>query len=78
MYAVKNAKTPTLILHGERDDRVPMSQGMELYVALKRLGVETEMAVYPRTPHGPQEPKFIIDCGERMLRWFEKYVRGRE
>lgn len=77
MYQVKNVKTPTLILHGEKDERVPLSQGTELYVALKRLGVPTEMAIYPRTPHGPSEPKFIRDCGERMIAWFNKYLRKK-
>jgi dipeptidyl aminopeptidase/acylaminoacyl peptidase len=77
MFAVKNVKTPTLVIHGERDLRVPISQGQELYMALKRLGVETQMVSYPRTPHGPQEPKFILDIGERVVDWFNRYNRGR-
>jgi dipeptidyl aminopeptidase/acylaminoacyl peptidase len=74
MFQVKNVRTPTLILHGEKDERVPLSQGQELYVALRRLGVPVEMVVYPRMPHGLQEPKFIVDAGERMLAWFDRHL----
>jgi len=77
MFNVNKITTPTQILHGERDARVPLSQGQELYVALKRLGVKTEMIVYPRMPHGLQEPKFIVDAGNRMLQWFNKNL-GRQ
>jgi dipeptidyl aminopeptidase/acylaminoacyl peptidase len=72
---VKNVKTPTLILHGEADVRVPTSQGYEFYHALKRQGVITKMVVYPRTPHGPREPKFILDIAQRNMDWVEKYAR---
>lgn len=75
MFNIKNAKTPTQVIHGEADDRVPISQGRELYVALKRLGVKTEMIAYPRTPHGPQEPKFIEDIGQRIIQWFNTNMR---
>jgi dipeptidyl aminopeptidase/acylaminoacyl peptidase len=75
MSFVQNVKTPTLILHGEADVRVPTSQGYELYNALKRQGVTTKMVVYPRTPHGPREPKFILDIAQRHSDWVDKYVR---
>jgi dipeptidyl aminopeptidase/acylaminoacyl peptidase len=68
------AKTPTLILHGEADIRVPTSQGYEMYHALKRLGVPAEMVVYPRTPHGPREPKFVLDIMHRHIDWVAKYL----
>jgi dipeptidyl aminopeptidase/acylaminoacyl peptidase len=74
MSYVKGVTTPTLILHGETDDRVPISQGYEFYNALKRQGVNVEMVVYPRTPHSPQEPKFIQDIMQRHLDLVEKYV----
>jgi dipeptidyl aminopeptidase/acylaminoacyl peptidase len=74
MYHVKNAATPTLILHGEKDDRVPPSQGYELRNALKRRGVPVEMVIYPRTPHGPQEPKFVLDIMKRHLGWVERFL----
>ena len=72
---VKNVKTPTLILHGEADVRVPTSQGYEFYHALKRMGATTKMVVYPRTPHGPREPKFILDIAQRNLEWVDHYAR---
>ncbi len=72
---IKNVTTPTLILHGEADDRVPVGQGYEYYNALKRQGGIAKMVVYPRQPHGPTEPKFVLDIMQRHLDWMEKYVR---
>jgi dipeptidyl aminopeptidase/acylaminoacyl peptidase len=76
MFHVKGVKTPTLIQHGERDRRVPLSQGKELFNALKRQGCTTKMVIYPRTPHGIQEPRLLLDCMNRNLAWFDRYVRG--
>jgi dipeptidyl aminopeptidase/acylaminoacyl peptidase len=75
MFNVNKIKTPTQVLHGERDARVPISQGWELYTALKRLSVPTEMIIYPRMPHGLQEPKFIADAGNRLIAWFNKHLK---
>jgi len=77
MFQVKGVTTPTLIQHGESDRRVPISQGYELYNALKRQGVTTKMVVYPRQPHGIQEPKLMLDAMTRNLEWFDRYVLGR-
>ena len=78
MYRIANVTTPTQVIHGERDLRVPFTQGQEFYVALQRRGVPTEMIVLPRTPHGPQEPKLLMAVTPRMLEWFEKHLgRGR-
>ncbi|CAN5242122.1 S9 family peptidase [soil metagenome] len=74
IYQIKNAKTPTQVIHGANDQRVPFTQGQEFYNALKRKGVDTEMVVYPRTPHGPQEPKLLMDVSPRIMTWFEKYL----
>lgn len=74
MSYVQNVKTPALVLHGERDLRVPISQGYEFYNALKRRGVETKMVVYPRTPHGPREPKFLLDVAQRHLAWTKEHL----
>ena len=78
VYRIKNVTTPTQVIHGQRDFRVPFTQGQEFYVSLKRLGVPTEMIVYPRTPHGPREPKFVEDVSFRILKWFEKHLRGKK
>jgi dipeptidyl aminopeptidase/acylaminoacyl peptidase len=74
LYHVRNVTTPLLVLHGEIDPRVPTGQGYEMYNALKRRGVETTMVVYPRTQHGPQEPKFILDIMHRHIDWVEKHL----
>jgi dipeptidyl aminopeptidase/acylaminoacyl peptidase len=77
MFNVKGVTTPTLIQHGEADLRVPVSQGYEFFNALKRQGVTTRMVVYPRQPHGLQEPKFVMDAMTRNLEWFDRYVLGK-
>ncbi len=75
IYHIKNVTTPTQVIHGALDLRVPFTQGQEFYTSLVRLGVDTEFVVYPRTPHGPTEPKFLMDVSERILVWFNKYLR---
>ncbi|MDZ4713848.1 MAG: S9 family peptidase [Cytophagales bacterium] len=75
MFAIKNAQTPTLVIHGLNDDRVPPEQGFQLHRALQRRGIPTEMVTYPRQPHGFQEPKFIQNVGDRTIAWFDSYLR---
>jgi dipeptidyl aminopeptidase/acylaminoacyl peptidase len=77
MFHVANVKTPTLIQHGEQDMRVPTAQGYELYGALKRRHVPVKMVTYPRTPHGIQEPKLMLDAMNRNLAWFDEWVMGK-
>jgi dipeptidyl aminopeptidase/acylaminoacyl peptidase len=74
VYHIANVVTPTQVIHGANDLRVPFTQGQEFYRSLLRLGVPTEMIVYPRTPHGPREPKFVMDVSERILTWFNKHL----
>ena len=69
-----NAKTPSLIQHGEEDVRVPLSQGTAFYRALTLNGVTVEMVIYPREPHGLREPKHIRDAMERNFQWFEHWL----
>ena len=76
MFNVKGVTTPTLIQHGEADVRVPISQGYELYNALRRQNVPTKMVVYPRQPHGFTEPKMTKDAMERNLEWFDQWITG--
>jgi len=73
IFHIANVVTPTQVIHGANDLRVPTTQGQEFYTALKRKGVPTEMIMYPRTPHGPREPKFVMDVSPRILAWFEKF-----
>jgi len=74
MLQIKGVTTPTLILHGERDRRVPLGQGLELYTAIKRQGVPVEMVIYPRQDHGPTEPRLIMDIMERNIAWFDRWL----
>ena len=73
LFNIANVVTPSQVIHGEKDVRVPVSQGYEFYRAIKRKGVDTEMIIYPRMPHGIREPKFIQHCGESIMEWFDKY-----
>jgi dipeptidyl aminopeptidase/acylaminoacyl peptidase len=72
---LKNAKTPTLVLQGDADLTDPLGQSQELYRGLKRYGVETEMVVYPREPHGFREEKHLLDRLNRILAWYDKYLK---
>jgi dipeptidyl aminopeptidase/acylaminoacyl peptidase len=72
---LKNARTPTLILQGDADDTDPLGQSQELYRGLKRYGVETELVVYPREPHGFREEKHLLDRLNRILVWYDKYLK---
>jgi dipeptidyl aminopeptidase/acylaminoacyl peptidase len=72
---LKNAKTPTLILQGDADPIDPLGQSQELYRGLKRYGVEAELVVYPREPHGFHEEKHLLDRLNRILAWYDKYLK---
>ncbi|HEY6120962.1 MAG TPA: S9 family peptidase, partial [Pyrinomonadaceae bacterium] len=74
MFNAKGVTTPTLIQHGEADERVPISQGYEFYNALKVQNVPVRMIVLPRMPHGPNEPKMVLKAKQTNLEWFEKYL----
>jgi dipeptidyl aminopeptidase/acylaminoacyl peptidase len=69
-------KTPTLFLGGERDFNVPVQGGQQMYQALRSLGVETQLVIYPNEFHGIQRPSYVRDRYERYLVWYEKYVKN--
>ena len=71
---VKNVVTPTLILHGEEDLDVPVEQGYFFYRALKDLGVETKLVVYPREPHSIREKAHVLDSNRRTVDWFTRHL----
>ena len=70
---VAKVKTPVLILHGENDSDVPVSEAEQWYVALKDVGVQTVMVRYPREGHGLREPRHIIDALDRSVAWYERH-----
>ncbi len=74
VYFMDNVVTPTQIIHGSGDMRVPLGQGQEFYWALQEKGVDTEMILLPRTGHGPTEPKLISEVSTRILEWFDQYI----
>jgi dipeptidyl aminopeptidase/acylaminoacyl peptidase len=76
LSAIDKANTPTLILHGQDDERVPVEQGIELYRALEDKGVETQMVIYPRAGHGVRERAHRIDLLTRELEWFDRFLKG--
>ena len=78
MFYIKQAKTPTLILHGQQDTRVPIGQAQELYMGLKKNDVPVELVFFPREPHGLQEPRHAFDKIRREYEFFTKYVLGIE
>ena len=72
---VKRVKTPTLILCGENDTTDPVEQCYQFHRGLRRYGIETEFVVYPREGHGIREEKHRIDMLNRIVGWFEKYLK---
>jgi dipeptidyl aminopeptidase/acylaminoacyl peptidase len=71
---VKGVRTPTLVLHGERDVEVPASQGYEFHRALKTLGVETQLVIYEDEGHGFRKPEHQKDRVLRTLDWFDQHL----
>jgi dipeptidyl aminopeptidase/acylaminoacyl peptidase len=69
----RQARVPTLFIHGERDERCPPAQGLMMHRALRDNGVETEMVLYPREPHVFVEPRHLIDRARRVVEWFRAH-----
>ena len=76
MSHIDKVKTPTLILHGANDERVPVGQAYELYRGLKDRGIPTELVFYPREGHGIQEYYHQKDRMQRIYDWVTKYTLG--
>lgn len=74
LFLAGSIAAPTQILHGGVDERVPPSQGRELYTALKRRGIPVEFILYPGMPHAASDPETIIDIGRRVVAWFVTHI----
>ena len=74
---VAKVHTPTLLVHGENDNDVPVAEAEQYYIALKDVGVETVFVRYPREGHGIREVKHVIDWTERSMRWHESHFPKR-
>jgi len=71
---VKNVSTPTLLLHGENDHDVPITQAEEFYIALRKRGVPTRLVRYPNEGHGIRQPRHRRHYFEQILNWFDTYL----
>jgi dipeptidyl aminopeptidase/acylaminoacyl peptidase len=71
---VQNVKTPVMLQHGEADQRVPFSNAVMFYNALRRRNVPVRLLALPRQPHGPQEPRMVLKTMQTNIEWFEKYI----
>lgn len=79
MKYIGNVKTPTMVIHNEMDLRCPIEQGEQVFVALKRLGVETEMVRFPDEFHGLSRSGRTdrrIARLNHILRWFDQYLKS--
>ena len=69
--------TPTLVIGGKEDWNVPIHNSEQLYQALRRRGVPTQLVVYPDEAHSITRPSFVRDRYQRYLDWYDLYLRGR-
>jgi dipeptidyl aminopeptidase/acylaminoacyl peptidase len=76
IYEVKKVKTPTLVMCGEKDFRCPLPQSEQLYLALKTLGKETALIIYPGQSHGIRRPSYELDRYRRYGLWYDKFLKG--
>jgi dipeptidyl aminopeptidase/acylaminoacyl peptidase len=70
---VAKAHTPTMMVHGENDNDVPIAEAEQFYIALKDVGTEAVMVRYPREGHGIREPHHVVDWIDRSIKWYEKH-----
>jgi dipeptidyl aminopeptidase/acylaminoacyl peptidase len=75
IHFIKNVKTPTLVIVGERDAECPSSQSYEFWHALKTLGVPTQLIVYPGEGHLFMKPENQADRMDQTVAWFDKYLK---
>jgi dipeptidyl aminopeptidase/acylaminoacyl peptidase len=69
--------TPTLFLGGEKDFNVPLLGSEQMYQALRSLGVDTQLVIYPGQFHGITTPSYKKDRLERYLAWYDKYLKPK-
>jgi dipeptidyl aminopeptidase/acylaminoacyl peptidase len=70
LFHAHKVTTPSIIQHGDADERVPLEQGLQYYMALERNGIPVEMYIYPRQGHAITEPHLLADAIQRNLDWF--------
>ncbi|TAL48716.1 MAG: S9 family peptidase, partial [Chitinophagaceae bacterium] len=75
---VQNVKTPVMLQHGEADQRVPFSNSVMFYNALRRRGIPVRLLALPRQPHGPTEPRMVLKTMQANVEWFEKQIGDKK
>jgi dipeptidyl aminopeptidase/acylaminoacyl peptidase len=70
---VANAHTPTMLMHGENDNDVPIAEAEQFYIGLRDVGTEAVMVRYPREGHGIRESRHVVDSIDRSIRWYEAH-----
>jgi dipeptidyl aminopeptidase/acylaminoacyl peptidase len=68
-------KTPTLFMSGEKDFNVPTSGSEQMYQALKSLGIDTQLIIYPNSYHGITLPSYRLDRLDRYIKWYDRYLK---
>jgi len=74
--AIDKVTTPTLVMGGEKDWNVPIQNSEQIYQALRRMGVPTQLIVYPGQPHGLRIPSYQKDRLERYLQWYDRWLKN--
>jgi dipeptidyl aminopeptidase/acylaminoacyl peptidase len=74
---VDRVKTPTLLIHGENDNDVPIAEAEQYFIALKDVGVETVLVRYPREGHGIRETRHAVGVIDRSIKWYEQHFGPR-
>jgi dipeptidyl aminopeptidase/acylaminoacyl peptidase len=76
MRFIENAKTPTLIIHSQKDMRLDVSQGMEMFTALQRLGVPSKMLYFPDEGHWVLKPQNSQVWNEVVGDWCDRWTKS--
>jgi dipeptidyl aminopeptidase/acylaminoacyl peptidase len=74
-FAIESVTTPTLLMGGADDMNVPRLNSEQLYQALRRLGRETELVIYPGQNHGIRRPSYVQDRYQRYIAWYDRFLR---
>jgi len=74
-FHVDRVTTPTLVLGGQSDWNVPIQNSEQLYQALRRRGIDTQLIVYPGQGHGISRPSYQKDRYERYIAWYDRYLK---
>ena len=78
MTYLNSAQTPTLIQHGDRDKRVPVSNAYELYRGLQDMGVETQLVILKNIAHSLHKPGMYRAVMKQNLIWFCHYLLSED